>query len=544
MKKLSKVMALVLSLILIVSAFTACGGGKKSKDPSKYTYWVAIDSRSTATLNSYNDMLYYQELNRATGVDVEFIHPTAGSTGQEAFQVMLASGDYPDMVEYCWDDYPGGPDAAIKDNIIISLNDYIEEYAPNYYDFMEGERGKEAGYAYKAQSLSAGGNYYTFNAFVTTDVQGYAGFYVRKDLLDKWGLDIPVTIDDWDELFRVAKANGIQTPFTCKPDVFDFTMPMHKFNSAWRVGSNFYIDNGEVKFGPYEPAFKEYLAKMSEWTKKGYIDKDYVTNQSIDVEGKITNGISIATVGYVIGGIGKLLDAMKDRDPEFNLVACPFPVLKEGEVPFAQEYTGETIKWYATAITSQCSAEDPDRFKNAMKWLDYAYSDEGLALKFFGVEGDTCTKETASDGTVHYKYTDKIYDYESVGAHSIEQAIYKFVRGAQGPGGQDHPDYITATFTYPQQEEAIKIWNENLDEALKHVVPPLNFTAEESADYAEITAVADQNLNAAISNIILGKADVSTLDAAIAQAKKDGYDRLLEIHQAAYGRYMDIINEK
>ena len=39
MKKLSKVMALVLSLILIVSAFTACGGGKKSKDPSKYTYY-------------------------------------------------------------------------------------------------------------------------------------------------------------------------------------------------------------------------------------------------------------------------------------------------------------------------------------------------------------------------------------------------------------------------------------------------------------------------------------------------------------------------
>ena len=85
----------------------------------------------------------FQEMEKATGTKVEFLHPTSGSTGSEAFQILLASGDYPDMIEYSWASYAGGPQQAIDDGIIISLNDYLEDYAPNYYDWLEGEKGKE-----------------------------------------------------------------------------------------------------------------------------------------------------------------------------------------------------------------------------------------------------------------------------------------------------------------------------------------------------------------------------------------------------------------
>lgn len=61
----------------------------------------------------------------------------------------------PDMVEYAWTLYPGGADAAIDNKVIISLNKYLKEYAPDYYDYIEGERGRANDYLYKEQSLDA-----------------------------------------------------------------------------------------------------------------------------------------------------------------------------------------------------------------------------------------------------------------------------------------------------------------------------------------------------------------------------------------------------
>lgn len=61
-----------------------------------------MSSTSKQTLESYNDLMMYQEINKRTGIDVDFIHPSAGSSGSEAFQILMASSDYPDMIEYKW----------------------------------------------------------------------------------------------------------------------------------------------------------------------------------------------------------------------------------------------------------------------------------------------------------------------------------------------------------------------------------------------------------------------------------------------------------
>ena len=80
---------------------------------------------------------------------------------------------------------------------------------------------------------------------------------------------------------------------------------------------------------------------MTEWVKAGYVDIDYVTNDSTNIEGYMTNGYSIASFGWVGGGIGKLLPAMEEKDPNYSIVACPYPVLKEGQIPWFQEIQPE-----------------------------------------------------------------------------------------------------------------------------------------------------------------------------------------------------------
>lgn len=541
MKKISKVLVFALAAIMVVGSFVGCSGEKKVQTGSEFTYWVNLDAASSQTISSFNDLLMYQEMCKVTGTDVKFIHPASGSTGSEAFQILMSSGDYPDMIEYTWGSYTGGPNQAIVDGVIIALNDYMEDYAPNYYNYMEGEKGKEKGYIYKAASISNEGNYYGFKGLNVGSYRGYGGLYVRKDLLDKWGLDIPETIDDWTNVFKTAKENGIKYPLTGNSTLFSLT-GTNTFATAWKLGMNFYVDNGKVKFGPFESEYKDYLKQMSDWVKAGYVDIDYVTNDSTSIEGYMTNGTSIAAFGYVGSSLGKLLPAMEEKDPNYNLAACPFPVMKKGETPIFQPVQAEATD-PSIAISVQCGADNEDRYKEAIKWCDYLYSDDGILLKAFGIEGDTYTVEKDEDGNVHYVYTDKIMDHEAIGAHSVEAALYHFMRPANAPGFNQHPDYLDGFYPYQQQKDAIRKWNEHVEVAKKHVMPPVSLTPDEATESANIQAAARDNLDAAISNIILGKASLDSYDSAIKAAKKAGYDKLIKIQQAAYDRYLNVINE-
>ena len=222
------------------------------------------------------------------------------------------------------------------------------------------------------------------------------------------------------------------------------------------------------------------------------------------------------------------------------MVACPYPVLKKGETSKFQVIQGEALD-NTIAITVQCGIDNEDRYKEAISWCDYVYSEEGNILKCFGIEGETFTIEKGEDGEDHYVYTDVIYDHEKIGAHSVDAALFHFMRPANGPGLNQHPDYLKGFYPYEEQMEAIVLWNKNVEEVKKHTFPSVSYTDTEAAEKANIESAAQTNLDAAISNIILGKAPLSDYDKAIKAAKKAGFDKLIKINQAAYDRYMESI---
>ena len=542
MKKMVRILSLFLAVVLTLGILSGCGTDESTLENDKYTYWVSLSSAASSTIKSYNDLLMYQEMSKRTGIDVEFIHPSSGSTGTEAFQILLASGDYPDMVEYSWNSYPGGPDAAINDGVIISLNDYLEDYAPNYYSYMEGKKSKENP-LYRVQTITQAGNYYGFKNLNIGSYRSFSGLYVRKDFLDKWGLDIPVTIDDWTELFKTAKKNGCSRPLTSGKDLLAVN-GYNYFNSAWNVGKQFYVDNGKIQFGLEKPEYKLYLNQMAEWYKSGYIDVDYITNDGTVVQAYMTNGTSVASVGPVGGGMGKLLTAMETRDPNYDLAACPTPVLNEGDESwFTVGLQGDAIG-PEIAITNACGEKDENRYKEAIKWCDYLYSDEGIILKSFGVEGETYETTTQSDGKIKYEYTISSPEvYEKFGATSVEAALYHFFRPANSPGFNQHDDYLDGYYPYAQQKEAIKLWNINAERSKKHTMPGLTYTGEEATKIAEIKAKYSDKLETAVYRVICGDDSMDQFDATVKEVKLGGYDELIKIYQAAYERYKKVLNQ-
>lgn len=88
------------------------------------------------------------------------------------------------------------------------------------------------------------------------------------------------------------------------------------------------------------------------------------------------------------------------------------------------------------------------------------------------------------------------------------------------PDSISTPDYLKGFYPYEEQTEAIVLWNQNTDEAKKHVFPPVNYTGEEASRKATIESAASSNLNATISNIILGKVSIDEYDKAISVEKK------------------------
>ena len=164
-------------------------------------------------------------------------------------------------------------------------------------------------------------------------------------------------------------------------------------------------------------------------------------------------------------------------------------------------------------------------------------------LRNFGVEGDTYTIEE-KDGEKHYIYTEKITNYKDEGFTSIAQALYQYMLPANHPGLNQHPDYLAGYYPLPAQIDAVEVWNKGVPQARKTKLPEmLAYTEDEAREKTDILEVARPELDVAISNIILGKASIDTYDAAIEKAKENGYDRVLEIEQAAYDRYMSKLDK-
>ena len=98
------------------------------------TLTLAIQPHSgiAAHFESLQETPFWQTLCENTGVTVEVMEMDTN-----ALELMLSSGDLPDMV-WCNTSYlPGGANASIEDGIIISLTDYLDDYMPDLKALLE-----------------------------------------------------------------------------------------------------------------------------------------------------------------------------------------------------------------------------------------------------------------------------------------------------------------------------------------------------------------------------------------------------------------------
>lgn len=528
MSKFYKVVALALSLALMMS-FTACSkqgqtqsAGKISADAQypidtdkTLTYWVDCSKNITASVTGMGETEFAQEAEKRTGIDIEYIHPAQGQS-TEQFNLLIASGDLPDIIEYGWYSFPGGPGMAIDDNYIIALNDVMKSHAPNISKYFD-EHPEQA-----KMTQTDDGRYYVF-PFMSPDPKllSTAGPIVRMDLLEKYGMEAPVTYDDWYKMLTAFKNDGIEIPLS-----FNATNT-HEIQQLFGVFggyTDYYLDaeTDTIKYGPFEPEFKETLTMLAKWYSEDLIDKNFTTTSTTIRDSNVLNGKVGAT--YASGG-GQLDGWVLNAVDGVKMRSVKFPVKNVGDPGSKFKAMAYYYRMSGAAITTSC--EDPGL---AAKYLDYFYGDEGHMLVNFGIEGESY--EMVDGKPV---YTDKIM--KNPDGLSMSDAMARYMRSCNsGPMIQD-VGYIENRYYLQEQKDALVNWSWGSDYTQKYKLPLILPSKEEATEVADIANNVNTYRDNMILKFITGLESMDKYDSFIQQMKDYNVERGIEIQQAAYERY-------
>ncbi|MBP3361589.1 MAG: extracellular solute-binding protein [Clostridia bacterium] len=489
-----------------------CGGGPDKK-ADNFTYWMELTGAASAIVSNYGDTPLAKELQKRTGITVEYQHPAQGQAA-EKFNIMMSSTNLPDIVEYNWTKYPGGPGKAIQDGKIVRLNDYVDKYAPKLKAYLE-ENPDVA-----KLCMTDDGDIFAFPFIRSTKKLCISqGLVVRKDWLEELGIAEPETIDEWEAMLTAFKEKK-NAEYPLDMNTWPFTVGA--FSGAYGTPMAYYVENDTVKYGPYEPGFKDFLLKMNDWYEKGLITPDVSSVAGNIIDSDLMTGKAGAVFGALGGGLGKWLAAApKDG---FDLAGVKYPVLNKGDKPkfnASQLITPGTF----TAITTSC--KDPDA---AAKFLSYGYSDEGAMLFNFGIEGESYTME---DG--YPKYTDTITNNSE--GFAMSNMLAQYVQSYMGGAFIQDERYMEQYASLPQQQDAWAKWSE--DDGLVRTEPYLYYSNEKSTELVKKTTAVDTYVNEAVCKFIMGLEPMEKYDSFISELKNRGIDDVLSAKQEAYERYLN-----
>lgn len=477
-----------------------------------FEVWMGISPAAMNYISSLAENRTYQEIMERTGVNLSFIH-FHPDTQSEQFNLIMASGEYPDVMNGVANDYTGGADKGIEDEVFVDLNEYLEEFAPHYYALIHSS--DKLYEAVTTPEGAAAGFYSLYEDERLNDM----GYIIRQDWLDDLGMDKPTTFDELHDVLKAFKDDKGATDalFVQATGTTDY------FLGGYGVGTGMYVDNGTIKYGPLEKGYQEYLQMMADWYSEDLVWHDfpfYGEQFAFRDPGMVGAG-QVACFYSETGDMAMFGDFSDDPDICFTAMA-PVSVEKGGTVYPADmaPSRADTLRW---SVTTGC--EDPELL---ISFVDYLYSEEGALLCNYGVEGETF--EYDENGVPHFSdliYNNPTYDYRT--------AVFIYVMDA-GPTVVD-PMRGTGTYTQEQLDSWSDWTDANLD--YSHVIPNKVVLKAEDSTYNTTMSDIETFMDEMTVKYITGEYSFDSYEADFVEALKGmNIDSCIQQYQDAYDEYM------
>ncbi|WP_159885661.1 type 2 periplasmic-binding domain-containing protein [Paenibacillus puerhi] len=463
-----------------------------------------------ASGNFKADLPIFKKAAEKTNVSLSNVAPTGGDEKQ-AYNLMLASGDIPDLISYKLGDL----NAIAAQGALQPLNELIDKHAPNLKKFLEQRSDV------RQAITSPDGKIYTV-PFVA-DGKATTGWFIRKDWLDKLGLQAPKTVDEYYQVLKAFKekdpnGNG-------KPDEVPYfnrytDTGAYQLLPLWDAYHTLYIKDNKIVFGPYEEQYKTGIANIAKWYKEGLIDQEIYTRGGKTRDILLANNIGGSTHDW-FASTSNYNTSLKKDVPDLNFIPVAPPASTSGKV--VEPGLRAALSGNGWAISAK--TKDPVM---AIKYFDYWFTEEGRRLWNFGVEGQSYTMVNGKP-----TFTEQVLSQPNVLGHL--QQVY---------GAQSSSMGVWQDFSYEEQWTnkialaGIKEYQDNNYISSNYTLPTLTFTESEQKRINELKPSIDTYVTEVSQKWVMGGEGVDANFASyIDQLKKKNVDELLKTYQAAYDRY-------
>ena len=268
---MKKLICVLITMMIATSAFASGGSEAVSAEaPLKLSIiheicWGFPDSKTELVL----------EMEKILNLDVEWI-PCPGSGGgayDTKLNLLLAANDLPDIFETYWNEK-----AITQGTADLSMEE-MRTYMPEYTKAVEGfmtMNGMDVNGTWERYKRDGVLKHYPM---VWTSAAWAWGVLWRKDYLDDLGLDVPVTLDEWEEAFGAYKeAYPDRFAYATRAGQNYLYRTFSAVPGAWGLSMTRYIiKDGKLAPSWTQPEVLDALTVLNRWYEKGYLDPEFVT---------------------------------------------------------------------------------------------------------------------------------------------------------------------------------------------------------------------------------------------------------------------------
>ncbi|MDR1600319.1 MAG: hypothetical protein LBS11_10705 [Oscillospiraceae bacterium] len=498
------------------------GEGVYPLETDQTVSWLVLEGPTVnSAYASWEESPFHRDLIKQTGVNIDWRFVPQGGDSAAVFNTTIASGDYPDIIFYGGGLLTNNIALYMEDGVVRDLTEKMPEWSPAYYAFLQTNE------TYLRSKKTDDGKLYGYGFFREGGGwnDSYLGPVVRKDWLDEQGLELPVTISDWDNTLKVFKEK-YNAPLSFAWSRVRSTGISGAFGAYGWSDTTFYIDeDGKVQLAQAQPEWRDYMAKLNEWWSAGLIDQDIFTLTDPDAQTKALNG----SVGLSITSMGQMSNWRKDAANAGNgadWIGLQYPHADDGSLEMV--FGGYGIGTTVSVITSACGDE---KLETAMRLLDYAYTDEGFLYWNYGTQGVSWDYD--AEGNPAY------LPVVAEDPDGINDAISKW-GGSTWSGSCIQSNLLLYLKNTPESIAANDLWfYPNEDVSAKWKYPPgTTPTADESLEAQEILSSVEIYIRECAAKFVTGEQAIDTFDQFVETLNSMGLQRVLELRQDAYDRFL------
>lgn len=510
--------------------------------------WCNLPESMVNTIET-NDATVYLEEKTNIHLDWEIIDINGAA---EKLRVMMAANtDLPDIIMFSNTGSICTTEQIFSygmQGLLRSVDDLAEEYGDNYFDSL-------ALYPYAKQLITAPDGHIYGMPNVTDGVyhaSAWYRFYINKAWLDKLGLPLPTTIDEfYDTLvaFRDQDPNGNglkdEVPLSgskntdyVRTTLDAYLMSAFQYSTTWEKYWLYLDENDKVACGAVTEGYREGLRWFKKLYDEGLMDKEIFINSQESL--KMLSG---AADGNKLGSFSAMFQiaGVDTGNPEFgDYVALPPLEGPNGRVAVDNPTGGAGMSFL---ITSACKYPEI-AFRLGDYLLQVPTADDAewpddMTVRY-GLEG--VGWERAQEGDVGIdgspaKFRRLFNGQDENGNNSVywhDIGAYTFPQSERNAIAMADPDvYNIEADLYQQTRDCYEPYRQ------KHSLPTMPFSADDVALLTDIRVNIQNYGNEALAMFVTGQWSLdSDWDNYVETMNAYGLQTLIERTQATYDEFI------